>query len=233
MEHMTEYLTPSAAMPCYMVFPRFLPDSGLSETAMLLYVLLLDRARLSMSNPQWTDEAGHVFLRYPIRELAEALHKSEMTVKSSLRSLERQGLIVRKRRGVGQPNQIYVMLPTDRKSSVRETENCPSDRKKAVCQADRKLSTNNNYRVKTQEKEQMSKSHACGKYKNIFLTPEELSELRQTVPDCDGYIERLSSYMASTGKTYRNHAATIRSWALRDKPAASARSYDCKEDESL
>ena len=29
-------------------------------------------------------------------------------------------------------------------------------------------------------------------------------------------MERLSAYMASTGKTYKNHLATIRSWALRD-----------------
>ena len=29
-------------------------------------------------------------------------------------------------------------------------------------------------------------------------------------------IERLSEYMETSGKAYRNHAATIRSWAKRD-----------------
>ncbi len=29
-------------------------------------------------------------------------------------------------------------------------------------------------------------------------------------------MERLSEYMASTGKHYRNHLATIRSWSRRD-----------------
>ena len=47
------------------------------------------------------------------------------------------------------------------------------------------------------------------------------------------YIEKLSSYMASSGKQYSNHAATIRSWALRDHPAPVKRTYECKEDESL
>ena len=233
MEHITEFLTPSTVMPRFLFLPRFLLDSGLNETAMLLYVLLLDRARLSMSNPQWRDEDGHVFLCYPIRELADGLHKSEMTVKNALNSLERQGLIVRKRRGLGKANRIYVLLPADKKLSVREQESCPPDGQDIVRQRDRKLSTNNNYREITTEQKQVSKSAALGHYKNVFLTPDELTELRKTVPDCDGYIERLSNYMASKGTTYRNHAATIRSWALRDKPAAPARSYECEENESL
>lgn len=128
----TSYLTPSAKLPSYMAFPRFLLDSGLNETAMLLYMLLLDRARLSKLNPQWTDEAGRVFLCYPIRELAGALHRSDMTVKSGLRSLEQRGLIVRKRRGTGQPNHIYVKLPKDSNLPVRTKESCPSQGKKVV-----------------------------------------------------------------------------------------------------
>ena len=34
--------------------------------------------------------------------------------------------------------------------------------------------------------------------------------------DYQSRIERLSEYMASTGKIYKNHLATIRSWARRD-----------------
>ena len=37
----------------YMVYPRFLTGLALSETAKLIYVLLLDRARLSISNGGW------------------------------------------------------------------------------------------------------------------------------------------------------------------------------------
>ena len=39
----------------YMVYPRFLTGLALSETAKLIYVLLLDRARLSISNGGWAD----------------------------------------------------------------------------------------------------------------------------------------------------------------------------------
>jgi MarR-like DNA-binding transcriptional regulator SgrR of sgrS sRNA len=144
-----DFLTKDSAMPVYLVFPRFLLDSDLGETAKLLYIVLLDRARLSQQDARWRDEQGRVFLYFPIRDLAVALHKSEMTVKTALGALERAGLIQRKHQGTGKANQLYVKIPTDRFLSSRRTENFPSGRQKTVYQADRKLSTSNNYRVKT------------------------------------------------------------------------------------
>ena len=46
---------------------------------------------------------------------------------------------------------------------------------------------------------------------------------------------RLSEYMASTGKTYKSHAATIRRWAKEDrrKGKGGISDYSCKEGESL
>ena len=76
-------------------------------------------------------------------------------------------------------------------------------------------------------------SIALGCYRNVLLTPQEYSTLQAEFPDLAERIERLSSYMASSGKTYRNHAATIRLWAAKDKPIPTRRIYECKEDESL
>ena len=57
-----------------------------------------------------------------------------------------------------------------------------------------------------------------GEYKNVMLTEEEFSKLKREFPeDWQQRIERLSAYMASTGKRYKNHLATIRSWAMRDE----------------
>ena len=100
----------------------------------MLYIILLDRARLSQKNEGWSDINGHVFIYFTIEALAEVLHKSQMTVKTALAVLEKQELIFRKRQGPGQPNRIYVKLPketihyTDRFLSLRQTENCPIDR---------------------------------------------------------------------------------------------------------
>lgn len=56
-----------------------------------------------------------------------------------------------------------------------------------------------------------------GSYQNVFLTDAEYERLRAEFPhDFSERIERLSEYIASTGKSYQNHLATIRSWARKD-----------------
>lgn len=60
------------------------------------------------------------------------------------------------------------------------------------------------------------KKHQYGEYKNVLLTDEEHQRLAETYPDCNERIERLSGYIASTGKVYKNHYATIRNWAKRE-----------------
>ena len=239
---MTQFLTQDSLIPPYMAFPRFLLDKeGLSETAKILYTILLDRARLSQKNDGWTDERGHVFILFPIKNLAETMHKSEMSMKTALAALEKENLIFRKRQGAGFPNRIYVKVPpealvlTERNLSVRQTENCPTDRKKTVSVTDRKLSGSNKEKNNTKRTNSESKDNrtAYGSYQNVFLTTEELSVLQKEAPHYQEYIEKLSRYMVSSGKQYANHAATIRSWALQDHPAPAKRTYECKEDESL
>ena len=121
-------------IPAYMAYPRFLLTMDISETAKLIYVLLLDRARLSMKNEGWEDEQGHVFIYYTIADLASASGKSEMTVKNALAVLEQKNLISRKRQGAGLPSKIYVKV---------QTENCPTGWTTFKPQTDKKLSTSN------------------------------------------------------------------------------------------
>jgi len=76
---------------------------------------------------------------------------------------------------------------------------------------------------------------AYGSYGNVFLTDDELEALKAELPaKWDYYIERLSSYIASSGKKYQNHAATIRRWAEDDRQKAPGkREYSYREGESL
>ena len=60
--------------------------------------------------------------------------------------------------------------------------------------------------------------HKHGEYANVLLTDDELDKLKAEYPDWQERIERLSSYVASTGKSYKSHYATIRNWARKDKP---------------
>lgn len=215
-----------------MAFPKFLLErTSLSETAKIVYMILLNRAKLSQKNDGWTDERGCIFIYYPIKDIAAAIHKSEMSVKTALSALEKDKLIDRQHQGVGKANRIFVKIPIERKPSVRQTEKCLRSGKKAVCQEERKLSGSN--KEKSNNESVKRKSKAYGKYQNVFLSVSDLALLQQTVPTFLEYIERLSEYMHLKRKHYANHAATIRKWYLEDNPAPPERKYIRKENESL
>ena len=60
--------------------------------------------------------------------------------------------------------------------------------------------------------------HKYGTYKNVLLTDGDMNKLKSEFhDDWQSRIERLSEYIASSGKTYKNHLATIRAWAKKDK----------------
>lgn len=64
--------------------------------------------------------------------------------------------------------------------------------------------------------------HKYGEYSNVLLSDTDLAKLKAEFPtDWEERIERLSSYMESKGKTYKNHLATIRNWARRDSESQS------------
>lgn len=74
------------------------------------------------------------------------------------------------------------------------------------------------------------RKHKYGEYKNVLLTDDEFEKLKAEYVDYLDRIERLSSYIASTGKTYKSHYATIRNWARAD--AEKGRSNGAKQGSS-
>lgn len=89
------------------------------------------------------------------------------------------------------------------------------------------------------DKEKNSKSdkeirHKYGEYNNVLLTDTDMEKLKAEFPrDYEDRIERLSAYIASTGKSYKNHLATIRNWARKDAekvaPKSNSSSFDVDE----
>ena len=81
--------------------------------------------------------------------------------------------------------------------------------------------------------------HKYGTYKNVLLTDEDMEKLKTEFPDdWQNRIERLSEYIASSGKTYKNHLATIRVWAKKDKEREVLKNKDkngkwCMDKESV
>lgn len=68
-----------------------------------------------------------------------------------------------------------------------------------------------------EKKKEKEIRHKYGEYSNVLLSDSDYEKLKSEFPsDYTARIESLSSYIASTGKTYKNHLATIRNWARKD-----------------
>ena len=85
------------------------------------------------------------------------------------------------------------------------------------------------------EKEQGKTAHAYGRYQNVMLSGEEISELQSELSTkWNYYVEKLSEYIASTGRQYQSHAATIRRWAAEDMRRQSPqRDYSVKAGDTV
>lgn len=65
-----------------------------------------------------------------------------------------------------------------------------------------------------------------GEFENVLLSADELQKLKFKFGDeTENYIERLSSYIASSGKRYKSHYATILSWSQKDSKNSGGLSY--------
>ena len=78
----------------------------------------------------------------------------------------------------------------------------------------KQITTNKNDKNEKNIKEN-NKKKSYGEFDNVLLTDEEYAKLDKS--NLLSYIEILSSYIASKGKKYKSHYATILSWSRRDK----------------
>ena len=176
----------------YLPFPRFLLGMDLTQTAKIIYAVLLDRVNLSRANG-WIDKDGNIYIIFPISELVNLVNKGPSTIKNALGELEAIGLIERRRSGNGVPNRIYVKQPDsqeiallmDRKLTARGPGNYPPDSQKigqltAKKLAPIKIGSNN---LKNNLNGVSERAHARGRYRNVFLSDTELAELQEELPD--------------------------------------------------
>lgn len=224
----------------------------LSSDAKLLYSLMLDRMQLSEQNHMY-DEDGKTFIYLTIEEIMKITNWTRYKTLKVLDSLDDKkgiGLIKRRRTGLGKPNMIYVMdfrksgLLEDRTSTKIEhmkldelTSESVNIGFQDICQTN----SNNTYINNTDKSNtDLERGHRkdnkqpYGRFKNVFLTCEEMIELTSKYPyDGKDMVEKLSAYMESTGKTYQNHFATIISWIQKDGKKQRKRNYSFPPGASL
>lgn len=83
------------------------PFEKMSNDARLLYALLRDRMLLSSKNG-WTDRDGNIFIIYSIEDITNDLSCGKNSAVKYLKELEENGLVAKKRQGMGLPTKIYV-----------------------------------------------------------------------------------------------------------------------------
>ena len=173
-------------------------------------------------------------------EIALALDEDAENVKLTLAFLQRHGLIEIGDDDEYQLTEVPTIIGSETASAMRVREH--RERKKQAVGNDRLLQCNTNEtggnnlkqvysveREKEIEKEKEGEGEngtpapaAYGKFNNIFLSDAELDSLKAELPGkWEYYIDRLSVHIASSGKQYHNHAATIYKWAQEDAGKAA------------
>lgn len=208
----------------------------ISSDAKILYACLFDRISLSAKN-DWLEKEGRIYIIFTIEEIMKTINRSRPTAVKALDELDKNtrgiGLIERKRLGFGKPNIIYVKDFTSYEGE--KLENQTSRSKDIELQEVKKF----NYRSKETELQEVKKvdptntnyiktdyintdfnqeQKTFGAFQNVFLSNKELSNLKTILShQLENYIQRLSSYLKSTGRTYEDHEATILSWFYKDQ----------------
>lgn len=223
------YFTKDTALPPFVPLPRFIIQGKYTVNAKLLYGLLLNRTLLSRKSG-WYAENGAVYVIYTIKQMADDLNRNEHTVKTALAELENAGLIQLVRQRWNRANHIFLKLPDEVQfSSSPEGNACPlSEQDSSHCIGQTLPTSNNNQKNNRISKNDCSEeSHRFGEFQNVFLTNSQFADLQALYPRMGlVYIERLSQYMASTEKNYRNHYATIKSWIAQDSKKSPASKFD-------
>ena len=221
----------------FLKVPEILVDGeefkGLSAEAIILYSMLLKRTGISFKN-NWIDKENRVFIYFTVEEIMRRRNISKPTAIKTLDELDSKkgiGLIERVRLGLGKPNIIYVKdfmsVFQVKGNDFQKSKNFTSEVKdfnfrskgnelQEVQNVDSNYIENN--KSKYSKREYSFSKNGLGTFQNVFLTAEDISDLQITLnAQLENYIERLSAYIKSTGKTYKDHKATILSWFYKDQ----------------
>ena len=193
-------------------------------------------------------------------EIALALDEDAENVKLTLAFLRRHGLIEICDDDEYQLTEVPSIIGTETASAMRvrahrerkkqyvtegrllqcNTAEMDCNNLKQICSVEREKEIERDKELEGEgEKEkEIPTPAAYGKFNNVFLSDAELDSLKAELPDkWEYYIDRLSVHIASSGKQYRNNAATIYKWSQEDAgkttPKKGMPDYSYSEEDSL
>lgn len=182
-------------------------------------------------------------------ELALELYEEADDVRMTIAYLMAQGLMIQQNEGEYLLLQVPELIgkESDAASRMRKKRKELEEKRNNVTQlrnnvTDSRNNVQNSYTEREREKEKEKEieididreredafTNYRGEYDNVILLDEEFKKLKAEFPhDYRARIDRLSEYIAQTGKKYKSHYATIRRWAKEDaeKNKTSGGSFD-------
>ncbi len=197
-------------------------------------------------------------------EIALVLDEDAENVKLTLAFLQRHGLIEIGDDDEYQLTEVPTIIGSETASTIRSRE-CRERKKqlvlgqealqcntnetgcnnlKQICRVERELEIERDKEIEKEgekegEKEKDTPAPAAyGRFCNVFLSDAEINGLKSELPDkWEYYIDRLSVHIASSGKKYNSHAATIYKWVQEDAGKALLKKgmpdYSYSEEDSL
>lgn len=175
--------------------------------------------------------------KYSIAGLAAICKEGTSAVKSALQELTDAGYVTvtklyPNQTDTGRIEYVYDIHETPQAPRKQGIENLPLESQQVENQAQlstEEPSTNESNTKKSSTKREPR--HKYGEYGNVLLSDSDMEKLKDEFPtDWEERIERLSAYMASTGKSYKNHLATIRNWARMDRQRPSQQPRRAQEN---
>ena len=170
-----------------------------------------------------------MFIVYTISQLTADLKCSKNTVRKALNELEDLNLIKRQRERLHDACKIFVLIPEGQNLLSPRVKNSPPKGSESGPPGGQILTpskTDTSY-TENSKNEVVNIRKAYGSFNNVFLSDAELESLNELYPaEHQAYIEKLSSYMQRSGRSYGNHYDTILKWLRED-----IKSYDYSYEE--
>ena len=154
--------------------------------------------------------------------LQAILKDGQTSIRSAIKELESAGFLsrTRERDESGRMGKcVWIVCDYPR----FENPNLVNSNLGIEPQLSTKESSTNKSNTKESNTKKKEPRHKYGEYQNVLLSDSDIEKLKTEFPtDWEERIERLSYYMESKGKSYKNHLATIRNWARRDRSGNKA-----------
>ena len=147
---------------------------------------------------------------YSIKGIVSISKENKTSIQSTLKELEENKYLKRtkKQNEKGQFEYIYDIYekPWTENPCIENlvTDNPCTDNMPQI-----------NTNIQNTKKQNTDIKREYGEFKNVLLTDDEYKKLEEI--NALSQIENLSRYIASTGKRYKSHYATILNWDRRDK----------------